>query len=63
MIGQRVKVLVTGPSKKEPGRFSGKTENNRIVRFVGYELGIPDPLVEVEITEALTHVLYGQRVA
>lgn len=63
MIGQRVKVLVTGPSKKEPGRFSGKTENNRIVRFVGYASGSPDPLVEVEITEALTHVLYGQRVA
>jgi tRNA-2-methylthio-N6-dimethylallyladenosine synthase len=63
MIGQKVKVLVTGPSKKEPGWFSGKTENNRIVRFVGYEFSTPDPLVQVEITEALTHILYGKRVA
>ncbi|MFI4937277.1 MAG: tRNA (N6-isopentenyl adenosine(37)-C2)-methylthiotransferase MiaB [Candidatus Berkiellales bacterium] len=33
MIGTIEKVLVTGPSKKDPNELCGRTENNRVVNF------------------------------
>ena len=35
MIGGKEKVLVEGPSKKDPMELRGRTENNRIVNFMG----------------------------
>ncbi|MDX1569494.1 MAG: tRNA (N6-isopentenyl adenosine(37)-C2)-methylthiotransferase MiaB [Xanthomonadales bacterium] len=59
MVGTRQKVLVEGPSKKDPNQLCGKTENNRVVNFDG-----PDRLlgkfVTVEITEALANSLRGR---
>ena len=35
MVGSRARVLVEGPSKKDPGELRGRTENNRVVNFPG----------------------------
>ncbi len=35
MVGTVQRILVTGPSKKNPMEFSGRTENNRVVNFSG----------------------------
>jgi tRNA-2-methylthio-N6-dimethylallyladenosine synthase len=58
MVGQVEKILVTGPSKKDPEILAGRTENNRVVNFKGN----PDmigKLVSVRITEALNYSLRG----
>lgn len=59
MVGQVEKILVTGPSKKDPHVLSGRTENNRVVNFKGS----PDligQLISVKITEALNNSLRGE---
>jgi tRNA-2-methylthio-N6-dimethylallyladenosine synthase len=33
MVGSTQRVLVTGPSRKDPGQLAGRTENNRVVNF------------------------------
>jgi len=35
MVGSVETILVTGPSKRNPDRLSGRTENNRVVHFSG----------------------------
>ncbi len=58
MLGKVYPVLVTGPSTKNPGLCTGKTENNRVVHF---ETDQPiGSMAQVEITHALTHILSGQ---
>lgn len=59
MVGQVVKILVTGPSKKDPHILSGRTENNRVVNFNG-TLDLVGQLVSVKITEALPNSLRGE---
>ncbi|MBA59410.1 MAG: tRNA (N6-isopentenyl adenosine(37)-C2)-methylthiotransferase MiaB [Gammaproteobacteria bacterium] len=59
MVGQEVKVLVTGPSKKDPGQLQGRTENNRVVNFRSVRPNIVGQLVEVKIAEALPNSLRG----
>ncbi len=56
MVGARVSVLVEGPSRKDPGQVSGRTENNRVVNFSG-GAELSGRFVEVEITEALPNSL------
>ncbi len=34
-LGRRVEVLVEGPSKRDPGEWTGRTPENRIVNFAG----------------------------
>jgi tRNA-2-methylthio-N6-dimethylallyladenosine synthase len=59
MIGSVQSVLVEGPSKRNDGQISGRTQNNRVVNFDG-----PDTLiggfVDVLITDVFTHSLQGQ---
>ncbi len=61
MVGTRQRILVEGPSRKDPTELMGRTENNRIVNFPGG----PQPhrlvgqLVVVTITRALPHSLRG----
>jgi tRNA-2-methylthio-N6-dimethylallyladenosine synthase len=54
MVGSRQRILVEGYSRKSDLELSGRTENNRVVNFVG-----PDELigqfVDVEITQALNN--------
>lgn len=59
MVGRTERVLVEGPSRKDPNELAGRTENNRVVNFQG-----PAELVgrfaEVEITAALSNSLRGR---
>ena len=49
-------VLVTGPSKRDPGILQGRTECNRIVNFAGEPTG---DFARVKIVEALPNSLRG----
>ncbi|MFW0094610.1 MAG: tRNA (N6-isopentenyl adenosine(37)-C2)-methylthiotransferase MiaB [Coxiella endosymbiont of Haemaphysalis qinghaiensis] len=59
MVGTQQNVLVTGPSKKHPKQLSGRTENNRVVNFVG-KLPLIGEMVKIRITEARPNSLWGE---
>jgi len=58
MVGSTQRILVEGHSRKSELELSGRTENNRVVNFVG-----PDSLIgqfaRVEITRALNNSMKG----
>ncbi|MTJ02005.1 tRNA (N6-isopentenyl adenosine(37)-C2)-methylthiotransferase MiaB [Idiomarina piscisalsi] len=58
MLDTEQRILVTGPSKKNPMELSGRTENNRVVNFVGQPHMIGQ-FVDVRITEVLPNSLRG----
>lgn len=60
MVGRLESVLVTGPSKKDPGELSGRTENNRVVNFRSDRPDLIGRFVECEILEAYPNSLRGQ---
>lgn len=62
MVGTVETILVTGPSKKDPNKLSGRTENNRVVNFNGNP-NLIGKLVDIEITEALPNSLRGEVVS
>jgi tRNA-2-methylthio-N6-dimethylallyladenosine synthase len=56
MLNTEQRILVEGPSKKDPNELSGRTENNRVVNFVG----TPDMIgefVDVNITSVFSNSL------
>jgi len=57
MVGSQQTVLVTGLSRKDPGQFQGRTENNRVVNFSASDKDLTGQLVDVEITQALPNSL------
>ena len=59
MVGSVQKVLVTGPSRKDPRQLTGKTENMRSVNFEGPPR-LVGQFVDVVITEALSNSLRGR---
>jgi tRNA-2-methylthio-N6-dimethylallyladenosine synthase len=59
MVGSVQRVLVEGPSKKDPDELSGRTENNRVVNFAGQPRLIGQ-VVAVKITQALPNSLRGE---
>ncbi|MGH8679278.1 MAG: tRNA (N6-isopentenyl adenosine(37)-C2)-methylthiotransferase MiaB [Burkholderiales bacterium] len=59
MIGSVQRILVEGPSKKDPLELAGRTENNRVVNFRGAPR-LTAQLIEVRITDALPHSLRGE---
>ena len=59
MVGRTQRLLVTGPSRKDPGQLSGRTENNRVVNFEGDSSLIGD-FINVTITKALPNSLRGE---
>jgi len=60
MVGTVEPVLVTGPSKKDPGELQGRTENNRVVNFRTDDHGIVGQIVKMKITDALPNSLRGE---
>ena len=58
MVGSRQRILVEGFSRKSDAELAGRTENNRVVNFVG-----PNDLIGefawVEITQALNNSMKG----
>ena len=61
MIGTVQTVLVEGPSKKNPLQMQGRTENNRVVNFIGHPR-LEGQFVDVLIAEALPNSLRGRLV-
>jgi tRNA-2-methylthio-N6-dimethylallyladenosine synthase len=59
MVGTLQRILVTGPSKKNPNELTGKTENMRSVNFPG-DARLLGQFVDVTITAALTNSLRGR---
>ncbi len=59
MVGSRQRVLVEGPSRKNPAELAARTGNNRVVNFPG-PAELIGQLVEVEIAAALPHSLRGR---
>ena len=61
-VGTLQRILVEGPSRKDPNELMGRTECNRIVNFPGG----PNParlvgqMIDVAITAALPHSLRGE---
>lgn len=59
MLDTTQRILVEGPSKKNPMELSGRTENNRVVNFEG----TPDMIgefIDVEITDVFANSLRGK---
>ena len=59
MVGSVQRVLVEGPSKKDPNELAGRTDNNRIVNFVGNSR-LVNQFVDVRILQSLSHSLRGE---
>ena len=59
MVGSIQRVLVEGLSKKDDTELAGRTDNNRIVNFVGYPR-LVHSFVDVRITSSLPHSLRGE---
>jgi tRNA-2-methylthio-N6-dimethylallyladenosine synthase len=57
-VGQRTRILVEGPSRKNPARMTGRTRCNKIVVFEGSERH-RGQLLDVKITRAGSFTLYG----
>jgi tRNA-2-methylthio-N6-dimethylallyladenosine synthase len=58
MVGKPQRVLVEGPSRRDPTEMMGRTENNRIVNFKGSPRLIGQ-LVDLTIDEVHTNSLRG----
>ncbi|MDX1635673.1 MAG: MiaB/RimO family radical SAM methylthiotransferase, partial [Marinobacter sp.] len=59
MVGTTQRILVTGLSKKDPGEYAGRTENNRIVNFRHENPEVVGHFIDVEIREAKPNSLRG----
>lgn len=59
MVGSVQRILVEGPSKKNPAELSGRTENNRMVNFVGNPRLVGE-MIDVRIVDAMAHSLRGE---
>ncbi|MDT8397483.1 MAG: tRNA (N6-isopentenyl adenosine(37)-C2)-methylthiotransferase MiaB [Pseudomonadales bacterium] len=60
MVGNIEPVLVTAPSRKDPGELQGRTENNRVVNFRADSHASIGRIVPVRITDALPNSLRGE---
>ena len=61
-VGTLQRILVEGPSKKNPQELMGRTECNRIVNFDGgpNSQRLVGQMIDVVVTEALPHSLRGR---
>ena len=62
MVGSLQWVLVSGYSKKDPGKLSGRTENNRVVNFPCDQVDLIGKFAQVRILDAHPHSLRGELV-
>ncbi len=60
MVGGVERILVSGPSKRDPGQLSGRTENNRVVNFQSNNQSLAGEFCNVVIREALPNSLRGE---
>ncbi len=59
MVGSQQRILVEGPSRKDPQQIAGRTDNNRIVNLEG-NASLIGKFVTVKITQALPNSLRGE---
>ncbi len=59
MVGSVQRVLVVGPSRRDPAELTGKTENMRSVNFAA-PARLVGQFVDVAITEAMSNSLRGR---
>ncbi|MFM8338633.1 MAG: TRAM domain-containing protein, partial [Fluviibacter sp.] len=59
MVGSIQRVLVESLSRKDANELAGRTDNNRIVNFVGNPRLIHQ-FLDVRIVESLSHTLRGE---
>ncbi|NCT49171.1 MAG: tRNA (N6-isopentenyl adenosine(37)-C2)-methylthiotransferase MiaB, partial [Paraglaciecola sp.] len=59
MLGTEQRILVEGPSKKNPMELTGRTENNRVVNFEGQPHMIGQ-FVDVKIVSVFANSLRGE---
>lgn len=59
MVGTIQRILVEGPSRKDPGEFCGRTDNNRVVNFAGHT-GLIGSFIDIRITAVSSHTLRGE---
>ena len=62
MVGSEQRILVEGPSRKDPDELAGRTENNRVVNFQG-PADLVGRFVRVRVTRALPNSLRGDFLA
>ncbi len=59
MLGSTQRILVEGPSRKNPEELAGRTENNRVVNLVGHPRLIGQ-MINVRISHVYPHSLRGE---
>ena len=59
MVGNIERCLVTGISKRDPGEFQSRTENNKVVNFSSSDPDILGKFINLEIVESLPNSLRG----
>lgn len=59
-LGKTVKVLVEGPSRKNPEMLTGRTSTHKIVLFKSDRTDLKGKFVHTKIYEAKTWTLYGE---
>lgn len=64
MVGTVQRILVEGPSKKDPNEMQGRSENNRVVNFDGGPNGtrLIGQMIEVTIVQSYAYSLRGELV-
>ncbi len=59
MVGSVQRILVEGPSRKNPAELAGRTSNNRVVNFAGPKR-MTGQFIDVHIAAAMAHTLRGE---
>ena len=59
-VGKELQVLVQGPSQKDPGRWSARTRNNKLIHFPRGEGDMSGRFARVLITKAGSWSLRGE---
>jgi tRNA-2-methylthio-N6-dimethylallyladenosine synthase len=59
MVGSVQRILVEGPSRKDPRELAGRTANNRVLNFPG-TARLVGSFVTARVTAALSHSLRGE---
>ncbi len=61
MLGTVQRALVEGISKKDPNEMAARTDNNRVVNFVG-TTELIGQFIDIRITQVVRHTLRGEKV-
>ena len=61
-LGQTIKVLVEGPSRKNPEMLTGRTSTHKVVLFKNNGKNLKGKFINIKINDAKTWTLYGELV-